>query len=63
MQRLDIYKKYIDELIKQWKAYYAWETPEELEEMRKKAFSEKKPFIYRQINYTPQQIKQFKEEW
>ena len=62
MERLNIYKKYINKLIEEWKAYYAWETAEELENMRKKAFSEKKPFVYRQINYTPEQIKKFKEE-
>ena len=34
-QRLDLYKKYSDELIRKGAAYYAFETPEELEEMRK----------------------------
>jgi len=34
-ERLDIYKKYCDELIKSGAAYYAFDTPEELEEMRK----------------------------
>jgi len=34
-ERLDIYKKYCDELIKNGAAYYAFDTPEELEEMRK----------------------------
>jgi len=33
-QRLDIYKRYADELIEKGKAYYAFETPEELDEMR-----------------------------
>lgn len=34
-QRLDIYKKYCDELLANGHAYYAFETAEELEEMRK----------------------------
>ncbi len=34
-QRLHLYKQYCDELIAKGHAYYAFETPEELEEMRK----------------------------
>ncbi|MCB0728829.1 MAG: glutamate--tRNA ligase [Ignavibacteriae bacterium] len=34
-ERLDIYKKYCDELIAKGAAYYAFDTPEELDEMRK----------------------------
>lgn len=34
-QRLDIYKKYCNELLEKGWAYYAFETPEELEEMRR----------------------------
>lgn len=34
-ERLDIYKKYSLQLIEQGDAYYAFETPEEIEEMRK----------------------------
>ncbi len=34
-QRLHLYKHYCDELIAKGHAYYAFETPEELEEMRK----------------------------
>lgn len=34
-QRLDIYKKYCDELISKGAAYFAFDTPEELDEMRK----------------------------
>ena len=33
--RLEIYKKYCDELIEKGAAYYAFDTPEELDEMRK----------------------------
>jgi glutamyl-tRNA synthetase len=38
-QRLDIYKKYADELIKKGKAYYAFDTPERLQEIREKQLS------------------------
>lgn len=34
-QRLDIYKKYCEELVSKGAAYYAFDTPEELDEMRK----------------------------
>ena len=34
-ERLDIYKKYCDELVDKGAAYYAFDTPEELDEMRK----------------------------
>jgi glutamyl-tRNA synthetase len=34
-QRLEIYKKYVMQLLEQGDAYYAFETPEELEEMRR----------------------------
>lgn len=34
-ERRDIYKKYVDQLINEGKAYYAFDTPEELEAKRK----------------------------
>lgn len=40
-QRLDIYKKFSGQLIEQGTAYYAFEAPEEIEEMRKKQFEKK----------------------
>lgn len=33
-ERKDIYKKYVDKLIEEGKAYYAFDSPEEIEEMR-----------------------------
>jgi len=63
MERLDIYRKYVEKLIEQGDAYYAWETPEELEQLRKQAQAQKKPFVYRQIQYSPEQIEKFKAEW
>jgi len=45
-ERMQIYKKYADELIaKRW-AYYAFDTPEELEAKRKETEAEKKTFQY-----------------
>ncbi|MBO5963554.1 MAG: glutamate--tRNA ligase, partial [Bacteroidales bacterium] len=41
-ERKDIYKSYALELVEKGMAYYAFDTPEELEEKRKEAESEKK---------------------
>ncbi len=62
-QRQEIYKEYIEKLLQQWHAYYAWETTEELDQIRQECKEQKKPFVYRQINYTEQQIEKFKKEW
>ena len=40
-QRLDIYKKYALELLAKGKAYYAFDTPERLQELREKQTAEK----------------------
>ncbi len=45
-QRLDIYKGYLDKLLQQGKAYYCFDTSEELDAQRKKALKEKKNLIY-----------------
>lgn len=47
-KRRDIYDRYFDKLIELGLAYPAFDTPEELGEMRKAAEKEKKTFIYRQ---------------
>ena len=57
------HKQAIQKLLNKWKAYYAWETQDELEQMRKKAFKQKKWFIYRKPSYTSEQIEKFKAEW
>lgn len=46
MERLEIYKKYTDQLLQEEKAYYCYCTPEELEDIRQSAFAEKKPPKY-----------------
>lgn len=44
--RLDIYEKYARELIESGKAYYAFDTPGEIEDMREKLKAEKKDPMY-----------------
>ena len=62
MPRLEIYNQYVQQLLDANKAYYAWETPEEIEEMRQDAYAKKLPFNYRRQTYTDEQLAQFKEE-
>jgi glutamyl/glutaminyl-tRNA synthetase len=45
-QRRDIYDKYIKKLVGEKKAYYCFDTPEELNALRKEAEAKKKNFIY-----------------
>ncbi len=45
-ERRDIYIKYADQLISEGWAYYAFDTPEELEALREKAEAEKTKFSY-----------------
>jgi glutamyl-tRNA synthetase len=45
-QRMDIYDKYIKKLLDEQKAYYCFDTTEELEAYRKEAEAQKKSFSY-----------------
>ena len=45
-ERREIYKEYADILIKKEKVYFAFDTAEELDDLRKKYESEGKTFIY-----------------
>lgn len=45
-ERKDIYRQYVDKLIHSGHAYYAFDTPEELNQIRKQFESEKKTFTY-----------------
>lgn len=45
-QRVHLYKQYADELINRGKAYYAFDTPEQLDTHRKEHESQGKTFIY-----------------
>jgi len=47
-ERLDIYRKYIDELIEKWEAYYCFCTPERLTNLREEQQSLKLPTKYDQ---------------
>jgi glutamyl-tRNA synthetase len=45
-ERREIYKKYADQLVETGWAYYAFDTPEELDAMRSQAEADKKTFAY-----------------
>ena len=45
-ERKEIYKKYADQLIESGWAYYAFDTPEEIETLRKEAEANKETFSY-----------------
>src|SRR5262249_16357107 len=46
MKRVEHYRKYIDQLLKEQKAYHCYCTPEEIEAMRRRAQLEKRPPRY-----------------
>ncbi len=45
-QRKDIYDKYIDQLIELGRAYYCFDTPEDIQKMREAAAAKKQNFLY-----------------
>lgn len=47
-KRLDIYKKYAQELVDKGLAYAEKYSPQELQELREKSQAEKRPFLYRE---------------
>ncbi|MDR0364048.1 MAG: glutamate--tRNA ligase [Bacteroidales bacterium] len=49
-ERKPLYKQYIEELIKKGAAYYAFDTAEELENLRKEYESRKETFIYNAVS-------------
>lgn len=61
-KRVDLYNRLIADLVSRGLAYEAWETPEELNAMRQQAERSKRQFAYRRINYTPDQLGQFKAQ-
>ena len=63
MERLELYNQQVQTLLESGQAYYARETSEELDAMREEMNKQKKPFHYRQIEYTDDQLAEFKEEW
>jgi glutamyl-tRNA synthetase len=62
IQRLEIYNRYLQQLLEDGQAYYAWETTEELDAMREEMNKKKQPFRYRQQEYSEVQLATFKEE-
>lgn len=63
-QRLDIYKQYCNELLEKGWAYYAFETPEELEEMRRLQQIEGRQTMYdrRARNLTKSEVEKLLKE-
>ncbi|HMO25258.1 MAG TPA: glutamate--tRNA ligase [Tepidisphaeraceae bacterium] len=61
-KRLAIYNRIIDDLLARGLAYEAWETSEELDQMRQAAQRSKRPFIYRKPTYSADQLKKFADE-
>jgi glutamyl-tRNA synthetase len=63
-ERFDIYKKYVDILLKKGYAYRCFCTPEELEAEREKAKKEGRPYRYsgKCRNLTPEQVEQYIKE-
>ncbi len=53
--RLDIYNKYLRQLIEAGKAYYCMDTPEEIEALRQQAQAEKRTFVYPRPQVYPDQ--------
>ena len=64
MERLDIYKKYTDQLLAEGKAYYCYCTPEELEEERQGLLKEGKMprYMGKCRELTPEQIAKYEAE-
>ena len=52
-QRLDIYRRHLEQLLERGQAYYAMESSEELAVMRQAAIDEKRGFKYVRPNPTP----------
>lgn len=64
MERLDLYKKYTDQLLAEGKAYYCYCTDEELEEERQSLIKEGKMprYMGKCRHLTPEQIEKYKAE-
>jgi glutamyl-tRNA synthetase len=60
-QRLEIYKEQLQRLLDAGTAYYAFETTEELNEERKKARAEKRPYRYNRasLGVSPETVEQY----
>ena len=61
-KRLDVYNAIIDDLVARDLAYKAYETPEELDAMRKSAEREKRSFTYRRRPLSESEIRKYESE-
>jgi glutamyl-tRNA synthetase len=61
-KRTDVYNRIIDDLIARGLAYEAYDTRAELDAMRKEAERNKRQFVYRRRQTSPEQIAQWKGE-
>src|SRR5690606_30138318 len=63
-QRLDIYNRYIEQLIAEGKAYRAFETPEELDAQRQQARAEKRNYKYDRaaLKLSPETVQRYLDE-
>lgn len=64
-EKLDLYRKYAEELVEKGYAYYCYETPEEIEQMKEEQLSNGvKSFKYdrRALNYAEEDLTRFKNE-
>ena len=59
-----VYDKYVNQLLQEGKAYYCFDTPEELDAMREKAVAQKKNLMYRRPDKFPDEseVKKAKAE-
>lgn len=63
-ERREIYDRYLQMLLEEGKAYYAFETPEELQTQRDAARAEKRNFKYDRasLKLSPEQVKQYLDD-
>src|SRR5574344_263716 len=64
-EKLDLYRKYAEELVVKGYAYYCYETQDEIEEMKEEQLENGvKAFKYdrRALSYTPEEIEEFKKQ-
>ena len=61
-RRLEVYNRVIDELISRGLAYRAYETPEELDAMRREAEARREVFIYRRRALSDEQVRRYEAE-
>ena len=61
-KRLEIYNRIINDLMSRGLAYEAWETSEELDALRKDAEKNKRQFVYRRRDVSPDQVARWKAE-